>query len=442
MLQTCSILRFAGKVLFLLIFLPSVLYAQEIVISGGTGKVYPSYDQRIDALVMLNGITPSTELKVETNTTVEWYEYFNLSNSPEFHSTPVFISNQKTIRPDDHCGYLVKLSGFIDGKPYSATFTVFVIDYLSYKWQDEVMLVPKTSTEDECEKMTLELQGNLKPMQYATTSGLLYPVRREFTLTYETLEWNERWADKIITKKVVPEKGSLQIDEPPLKDTYFELTGDQFCQDLGISSVLLKSTRYQARRVACKITTEATIRTEKHEVDRPSAISAISGSAPLELILKANGNEPVATYYQWTISVGDDVLLSRTDATHSYTFMQAGTFLVKVSAENAYCTYSDSITVKVSESAISAPNVFSPNGDEINDEFRVAYKSIIEFQGIIFNRWGTKIYEWTDIHKGWNGTINGKPVSEGAYFYVIRAKGSDGLLYNLKGDINLLRGKK
>ena len=74
------------------------------------------------------------------------------------------------------------------------------------------------------------------------------------------------------------------------------------------------------------------------------------------------------------------------------------------------------------------------------------------------------VYEWDDPAKGWDGTINGRPAAEGAYFYVIRALGTDaaknasyiGLkavykkmklnadkaalgVYQLSGDINLLR---
>lgn len=437
----CSILRSAGNIILLVFFLLSPSKAQEIVVSGGSGKVYSDFEKRIDALVMLNGSTPSTELKVLTELSVEWYEYFNLSYSPEFHTTPVFLSNQTSISPDDHCGYLVKLSGMVDGKPYTRNLSVFVVDYQKYKW-DDVVLAPLTGATGECDKLTLELKGNLKPMQYATSNGLLYPLNRELKLNFETLEWNNQWSTQQVNRNVTPVDGKVDIYDPLLRDTYFEISGDQFSQDLGIASFVSKSGLYAARRVACKITTEAAVRTETHEVDRPGVVSAISGSAPLELLMKANGNEPVSNYYNWTIQSGDEVLLSRTDATHTYTFLQAGTFLVKVRAENSYCSYTDSITVKISESAISAPNVFSPNGDEINDEFRVAYKSIVEFQGIIFNRWGTKIFEWTDIQKGWNGTLNGKPVSEGAYFYVIRAKGSDGIIYNLKGDINLLRGNK
>lgn len=427
----------------LLLLVPAItvpqLQAQQIFITAGQGKVYTSFENRIDALVMMNGLSSTAELKIDTDATVfstEWYEYYN----QRFHTLPIYLSNQSTLQPEDNCGYLVKLTGNRNGQPYTQMVTVFVLDYLKHLPSDLQLVANQTTS---CERLSLTLTGTVPEMNYATSNGLIYPVKRYWMLDYETLEWKEQWAGKAISLQVgLDDKQSVEVADAPLKDTYFTLKGDQYATELGLAPISVTSTLYAARRVSCKITTRATVRTEKHESDRPESVTAISGSAPLEIRFKANGNEPVANYYNWTIYEGDRLVLSRTDEEHSYTFLQAGTFIVKVRAENSFCSHTDSLVIKISESAISAPNVFTPNGDEINDEFRVSYKSIVEFQAVIFNRWGTKIYEWTDIQKGWDGTHNGKAVSEGPYFYVIRAKGSDGQVYNLKGDINLLRGKK
>ncbi|HQF11418.1 MAG TPA: gliding motility-associated C-terminal domain-containing protein, partial [Paludibacteraceae bacterium] len=58
------------------------------------------------------------------------------------------------------------------------------------------------------------------------------------------------------------------------------------------------------------------------------------------------------------------------------------------------------------------------------------------------NRWGRMVYHWNDPQKGWDGTIGGKKAPVGAYFYVIKAVGADGIKYSKKGDINLLRGRE
>lgn len=421
--------------------LPFYLTAQSVVISQGQGKVYPSYQNRVDALVMLNGISPETELTLQADgavSSIEWYEYYNVASSPAFHPLPVFLSNQSSIQPDDNCGYSVKLSGTRNGQAFTQTVTVFVMDYQS-KIPSDLQLTPVEPV--GCDNFRLAVSGNIPAMYYSTSTGLVYAVERELELDYETLEWSEGWKSKSIREKVQLDEGSVPVAVAPLKDTYFTVTGDQFSADLGVSPFSVKSGLFPAKRVACKITTTATVRTEKHESDRPETVTTLSGSAPLEIRFKSNGNEPVANYYIWTIHREDALVLTRTDESHNFTFTEAGQYVVKVRAENATCTATDSLIVTISESAISAPNVFTPNGDEINDEFRVSYKSIIEFQGVIFNRWGTKMFEWTDVQKGWDGTHNGRPVKEGPYFYVIRARGSEGKIYNLKGDINLLRGK-
>lgn len=94
------------------------------------------------------------------------------------------------------------------------------------------------------------------------------------------------------------------------------------------------------------------------------------------------------------------------------------------------------------ESVLQMPNAFSPNGDGFNDIYKVksGYKNITDFHAYIFNRWGQKLYDWTDIASGWDGTYKGSPVKEGVYFVIVKAKGSDGKVFNIKKDVNLLRG--
>ena len=90
---------------------------------------------------------------------------------------------------------------------------------------------------------------------------------------------------------------------------------------------------------------------------------------------------------------------------------------------------------------LEVPNAFSPNNDGVNDVFLVKHKSLIQFDATVFNRWGKEIYHWglDNIDRGWDGTFRGKQVPEGVYFIVIKAKGSDGVIYDIKSDINILR---
>lgn len=411
------------------------LLAQQITVTSGKGKVYLQFENRIDYLVMMYEITTASEISVslpDPGLTVNWYRYPDLQ----------FVSNQVSISPDDHTGYLARITGTVNGQPYNEELSVWVIDYKLYQPTLNALKTsdPQTSV---CDKLTLTLDGVIPEMYYQTKNGLKQVLGRNFTLQYETLEWNDGWVSKQVENQIVVDDNTIEIDDPPYKDTYFTLTGDQFAADLNVAFSTIQSSLYQAIRVISKIKTEATVRVEKQEADRPESITTVSGSAPLEINFSAISNTPVANYFRWEISTGNAApFIVRTGEIHRYIFNEAGTFTVKLVTENAYCSYTDSVVIKVSESALYAPNVFTPNADGFNDEFRVAYKSIIEFDCWIFNRWGTKIYHWSDPQKGWDGTYKGKAVSEGAYFYVIKAKGSDGIEYNLKGDINLLRGRK
>lgn len=100
---------------------------------------------------------------------------------------------------------------------------------------------------------------------------------------------------------------------------------------------------------------------------------------------------------------------------------------------------SDSTVVLTS--TLVMPNAFSPNNDQINDVYTVkSYQNIVEFHAYIFNRWGQKLYEWTDIDAGWDGKYHGNDVKQGTYFVLVKAKGADGQTYNIRKDVNLLRG--
>lgn len=92
-------------------------------------------------------------------------------------------------------------------------------------------------------------------------------------------------------------------------------------------------------------------------------------------------------------------------------------------------------------SYLDMPNAFSPNGDGVNDIYRAKtnYQNIEEFEATIFDRWGVKIFSWTNIDEGWDGTYNGKDAPEGTYYVVVHAVGADHKEWNIKRDVNLMR---
>ena len=118
--------------------------------------------------------------------------------------------------------------------------------------------------------------------------------------------------------------------------------------------------------------------------------------------------------------------------------------LIALSAQAQEVADNDSVasdSTVVLTSTLVMPNAFTPNHDEINDIYKAkSHQNIVEFRAYIFNRWGQKLYEWTDINAGWDGTYRGKDVKQGTYFVLVKAKGADGQDYNIRKDVNLLRG--
>ena len=171
-----------------------------------------------------------------------------------------------------------------------------------------------------------------------------------------------------------------------------------------------------------------------------------SGQAPLSVSFRANPQdmEGLDPTYEWHFRMegeGKDMMV-RYEENTDYTFTKAGKTYVTLYANLGNQERDSSrICVTISESKLLMPNAFTPNGDTHNDVYKAKeYQSIVEFHAYIFNRWGQKLYEWTNPAEGWDGNYNGSPVKEGVYFVVVKARGADGIVYNIRKDVNLLRG--
>lgn len=96
--------------------------------------------------------------------------------------------------------------------------------------------------------------------------------------------------------------------------------------------------------------------------------------------------------------------------------------------------------ITVTPSSLEVPNVFTPDGDGYNDVFIVSHNSMQAFHGVIYNRSGRKVFEWTNPDIGWDGKLpGGSEASPGAYFYIITGVGWDGKKYELTGTAYLFR---
>ncbi|NOT52611.1 MAG: PKD domain-containing protein, partial [Chitinophagaceae bacterium] len=97
------------------------------------------------------------------------------------------------------------------------------------------------------------------------------------------------------------------------------------------------------------------------------------------------------------------------------------TYTLRITTDKG-CSATDNVFIKVLKMP-AIPNIFSPNGDGIHDVWLIEY--LDSYPGCtvdIFNRYGQPIYHSEGYSKPWDGTINGKPVPVGTYYYIVNPK--------------------
>lgn len=110
-------------------------------------------------------------------------------------------------------------------------------------------------------------------------------------------------------------------------------------------------------------------------------------------------------------------------------------------ASDEGCIGEASVTVAVMPNVLM-PNAFTPNGDGLNDYFRLSHNGYIFVRKFeVFNRFGQMVYGayGANAAEGWDGTFNGKPCDVGTYFYYINLETKENQTISLKGDVTLLR---
>jgi gliding motility-associated-like protein len=86
------------------------------------------------------------------------------------------------------------------------------------------------------------------------------------------------------------------------------------------------------------------------------------------------------------------------------------------------CSYRDSMTLAYVDCScnVSIPNAFSPNGDGVNDAFKVHIECVPkDYVLTVYNRFGQTIFRTSDIAKGWNGKLKQSEMPVGTYYYVL-----------------------
>jgi gliding motility-associated-like protein len=196
-----------------------------------------------------------------------------------------------------------------------------------------------------------------------------------------------------------------------------------------------------------------TLRVVPGQLNGDISADRITGYAPLTVTFLNNSyytttngaaNSSITTV--WSFGNGST---GRTNAASEQTttvYSQPGTYTTVAyvfAGASGLCvdTVKTIIQVEV-PSRLNIPNIFSPNGDGVNDILFLGSDNLSTITAEIYDRWGHKVYELT-TEKGniaWDGKNQyGKEVPDGTYLYIIRATGRDSKEYDTKGTITLVR---
>ena len=401
-------------------------------------------DSKGDTLFLFEKLDRAAKIKSKVGNT-DWYLL------PD--TTTAFQSGVDYLYPKHGEGYAIKVD--------SVWEYFWVFDYDSLRPVLEAVEVAEMT----CENTVLNFVGEVPQMQYTNVNRLSITYPRQCLVTYMDKQWDDEhdeWIDSVVMAEKTFQQ-TITVDASPVTTDY--MISDHFAKLLSLNEDSLQTPLYPPIAIKAHPQAVVSVRGKQgektNEVERPiDPETLIKRSAPLEVEFQANALN--AEYYTWELYKGSELLLTRNEAQHKYTFEEPTNYSANLKMTNSHgCEcQSEEFSISVSASMLEVPNTFTPNGDGANDEFRVVYCSLKEFHIWVYNRWGHLVYESSDPAKGWDGNINGKPAAVGAYYYVIRALGTDAEteymskpkysqkvkkqelpvgVYQLSGDINLLR---
>jgi len=206
-------------------------------------------------------------------------------------------------------------------------------------------------------------------------------------------------------------------------DVKLVCTNTQGCKDSVISTnaVLVINTQ-QAQFSVSPATT----------VTPNSIINFVADTGSIQIPLNWNFNDPNA-----------GILNSSTVYNPSHLYSEVGTYCVQLTVGVAPCANTIEKCIEVRNDAfIEIPNVFTPNGDGINDLFMVKSSGVTSLQADIFDRWGIKMYTWDGVTGSWDGkNKSGNTSSNGVYYYIIKTTDFKNETKDYKGHLQLIDSK-
>lgn len=333
----------------------------------------------------------------------------------------------------------------------SNTTYLWIVNYENHRWDASTARVDESRT--DCGRTVVETDATEEgggEIPYYGIAGDKFDIDRDILVAYNTLSFDaesEAWREVRSQEHTASVTGGVSLPAP-LCDTRFTVSPDRFTRVWYPEYGDLTTESYSAVAVEAHTSASQLVESADNEQKSEGAEGSLGGSGPCEITFKAEVTD-AAVFRRWEISLTadfEDAELAFDQLEFTHTFADAGTRYVRFTADNAAgtCLYTgETYQVGIGESSLLCPNAFSPGASEgVNDEWKVSYRSIVSFDCQIFNRWGKKLATLSDPSQGWDGKVGGKVVPSGVYFYVIKARGTDGKDYKLSGDINVINSRQ
>lgn len=441
------------KSLFIL-FLSGLAYvpgiAQSLTFTGNSLRVLEETPEKSTGLekiyVLYSAEGVAASYTSDSGRRINWLKFDMLGggHAEEVESTQDgHVSTLASLEGDK--GYIVE-----DG---DRRYCFWVTDYQAHRLR---LKSASAASEQECGSSIINVEGSGTPIRYYSITGVPKTLNQDIKVEYDTQEWREssnsgNFVQKKECKSFESFQSEYRLTPPNYCSSTFRVTGDKFLRawnwEESAETALVQPTSVDARTFADQDDVsddEGSTSPDASNQIGGGDIEGLGGSAPCDISFRAYVTDGII-HHEWQLTRDpsfETIDYRFTSQDLDYTFLEEGTHYLRYIGSNAdgSCEYvSETYEVSIGESQLLVPNAFSPNGDGVNDEWKVAYRSLLKFQCYIFDRQGHQICHLTSPDMGWDGKIGGKTVDSGVFFYVIEAEGSDGKKYKKSGDINIVK---
>lgn len=372
----------------------------------------------------------------------EWLKYNSQSGNFDFYSSDLSGNATSTI-------------SYLENGCYRVKITTTSGEIISTAWVfNNYINASAEITGSDCYSFTLN--GTFEKADFIYTD-LTTNQAKELSNTIKV-----KWSAGSV---VVGTFATSKIYEPPTTDTdySFEVTDRFGC----IGKAVVKY---------ISIVTKASF-TYKEELQGPQKdkrSDANKNEAPLTVTFTNSSENGDPGKYEWYIfkdlsKIGkevaagtfkDSIMEVLYNDNPVYTFEEIGKYKVKLVSKKVseFTTCTDTFYMSgyivADSSFIDAPNVFTPDGNGVNDKFVVKFFSMKSVKITIFNRWGKVLHTWESnnvrgfintaegvTESVWDGKVGGRVATPGVYYYVVEGIGRDGETRKANGFFHLFRGK-